>query len=461
MKQRFFSLVGLFLLTAALSAAGIDDLVDRTAAGIIHGFEGFNNVRSTVVRYENRSGIPDIVAQRFYQLLVSRLEGHPPLGFRDLMINFNNHEGQFNLSRVFRFNYLVYLKLINQRGKMGVGWAVFSKTLDGVVHTGYHEGLLEEGERKFLETRDFGFQAVGFVPAAEIVVGESLLDLQTRRTAAGELEFFLFFPDRIDIHRWRASGLEKTATLPAEWGRPYYPAIAPEGRLLLFEQGGRVFLVAGANVSPRALVFVERDGGWQKQAAVELVPLGLILLNGQRFLAGSRYLPGRNHFEDRILLAPLEGERIDPVQYLEKRVPPFYDLAFSTREDSLESIHLVDRDYRYHFLGSDFSPSDIRIEKKGASLGVLSGAWLAISDFSRGRDTLFFYRIEDGARKPVYRNPVAGEVVWITAGMWKENGGFWVYVRKPAEEPGGYGLQFWHRSSPGDAAPPRTDNGDS
>ena len=50
-----------------------------------------------------------MTAQKIYQLLVSQLESAPSIRFSDLMLNFVNGKGDFNLSRISHLKYLIYL----------------------------------------------------------------------------------------------------------------------------------------------------------------------------------------------------------------------------------------------------------------------------------------------------------------------------------------------------------------
>lgn len=135
----------------------------------------------------------------------------------------------------------------------------------------------------------------------------------------------------------------------------------------------------------------------------------------------------------------------------------FYSCDFSVTPDlgDLESIQLVDREYKYRVLGDNFEPLTVETAgERGAALSVLDGQWLAISHFSTGTDRLYFYKIEKGSRRLMYQNDIEGEIVFISPGMWQAAPGFWVCVKKvakssfsaspPSRE---YKLQFWSKKS--------------
>jgi hypothetical protein len=448
MKKKFLGVIIASIFSLSLNSQGMEELADKTASAILKAFQGIYNIKTAVVRFENRSGHSDRTAQVFYQLLVARLENQRTILCRDLMIAFEKGSGKFNLNHVQDLNYLISLKLINHLGKLGAGWALFSKTQDRIVNLGFLESRLEAGERSMFEAVDLGFQSLGFFPEVEMDVGRALLDIGSIDTADGQVRYFLYFPDRIEVHRLNGTRMERVTTLTLTWGRPYHPAIEREGRLLVFHHGGRLYLVAGANVSPTSKVFVQEEGAWREGEGLPFVPFRLVEINDRKYLAGSRFMPGRNFYSDRILLAPLGERGLVGSGILEKRIPHFFSLDFAVSDHLLDSIHVIDRDYRYRYFASDFVERTADQDRRGASLGTLDGKWLAISDHTFGHDTLFFYKIEQGGRRPVYQNRLGGEVVFISPGSWKGRRGFWVYVKNAAKPGVEYRLQFWLHPPP-------------
>ena len=71
-----------------------------------------------------------------------------------------------------------------------------------------------------------------------------------------------------------------------------------------------------------------------------------------------------------------------------------------------------------------------RPEKKGASLAALGGEWLAVSDYTRASDQLFFYDIQNGGQRLVYSEKITGEIQFISAGAWQNTRGFWTGVKQ-------------------------------
>jgi hypothetical protein len=182
----------------------------------------------------------------------------------------------------------------------------------------------------------------------------------------------------------------------------------------------------------------------------------LIRLNENDYLAGARYDEGKNFFQDKLLLVPFVSGQLEKGNFLEKKVVPFYSIDFSafTRQSSpqlppgVESVHLVDTDYNVRFFAGDFEERTPAPEKRGSALAALAGQWLAVSDYSTSdnRDSLYFYKIEQGSKQLAYENRIDGQVIFISAGAWKGRPGFWTYVKKIKTGNVEYYLQFWSKS---------------
>lgn len=82
----FFFIV--FLFIKIFYANGIDNLNNRVSKGIEDFFIGKYNINISIVKFDNYSGLSNLAAQKYYQLLVSRLESNKKINFIDLMINF-------------------------------------------------------------------------------------------------------------------------------------------------------------------------------------------------------------------------------------------------------------------------------------------------------------------------------------------------------------------------------------
>jgi hypothetical protein len=452
MRGKIFSIVVFLFLCGFAAGQGLDQLAVRTAGGIHEFISRENFVRTSIVAFENHSGLSDQIAQRFYQLLVSRLESDHQIRFSDLMINFNQNRGVFNLNDVSGFDYLLYLRLIRNREKLGAGLVAFSKTLDKIVYVQYKEVLIPSGEERIFSIREYGFKSLGFARAFEIETSPGLLDVRSVLVPAGETITFFYYPDRIDIFRQGANLLEKISSIRLDWGRPYYPVLEHEGRLAVFRIGDTLYLSAGGNFSPYSRVFRLQNNRWESFSRLEFIPFRLIQVNQQFYLAGSRYELGRNYFVSKIYLVSLENGDFRKGKLFEKSVPEFYCLDFASTEGGLMSVHMVDRKYRYRFFASDFEEKTVEESRRGSSLMALDGKWLAVSDYSRGSDTLFFYRIDEGSRQPVYRNKIQGEIIFVSAGVWKTERGFWLMVRRTEKGRPGFFLEFWRKSekNPGD-----------
>ena len=458
------TLLILFLYAVpGLNGQGLDDLADKTANSILDYFNDKHNINTSIVNYENLAGISGAAAQKFYQLLVSKLETISMIGFSDLMINFNQNKGEFNLNRVHSLNYLIYIRLIRNKTAIGTGVSIFSRTLDKIVYNKYVESEFVQSEEQILEVSPLDFKGAGFSRVVELEARRNLLDVRSIPDSNSIETLAFLYPDKIDFFKVNESQLEKFFSQKIEWTRPFYPALEPEGKLSFFIESGVVYAGAGTNFSRYSKIFAFKGEKWEdvQSAELDFVPFRLITLNNSLYLAGARFALGRNYFENKLVLAPFQWDQLtqNNRNLLEKQVVPFYALEFSTNENSrvLNSIHIVDREYKYRFFGDNFEQMTVEKAERGAALSALDGQWLAASDFSRGRDKLYFYKIENGGRRQVYENMIDGEIIFISEGVWKSSPGFWVYIKvcldrssSNTDEKSGimeYKLQFWSKKS--------------
>jgi hypothetical protein len=451
----FLLILGVVLpwLGHAADGQGLSVLSEKAADAILGYFSNQYNIQAAVIKFENTARVSALTAQRFYQLLVARLETSGNFNYIDLMINFHQDRGEFNLNRIQDLNHLIYLKLTRNRDKIGAGITIFSRVLDRIVFIKYIEEPFAAEERD-LFTTTFGFQGTGFARIMEMEAKRHLLDVRSFLDRSGQLQLLFFYPEEIEFYKLEANQLQRVFSYPLQWGTPYYPAREPEGKLSVFYQAGQLVVTAGANFSPAARVLWIDTGEAEEVTAVDsvdFVPFRQIRLNNQPYLAGARYAPGKNYFQGQCVLLPLEGTagQLVKEKYFVKAVPAFYSLDYSTTgsESILNSVHLVDRDYRYRFLGDNFEELTVDAAERGSALCCLEDHWLAISDFSHFNDRLFFYALEKGQRRLVYQNNVAGEIVFISDGLWKAAPGFWVYIRQRKPNTSQYKLQFWSKKS--------------
>jgi len=436
---------------------GLGDLAGKTANSILDYFKGQYNIKAGIIKFENTAGISDLTAQRFYQLLISKLETAANLSYTDLMINFHQNKGEFNLNRIHPLNHLIYLKLTRNKTKIGAGIVIFSRTLDRIVFIKYVEELFTAEEGEIYLIANFGFKNVGFAKIMEMEVKQQLLDIESFLDQKGRLRFLFYYPGKIEFFKLTGDQLIKLFSHPLQWGKPYYPVMEYEGKLCVFFQDNQMYAVVGGNFSPTAKVLTinneEETGTAAEVDTIDFIPFRTIELNDVRYLAGARYTLGKNYFENKLMLLPFRfnSGQLVKEKYFEKEVSPFYSLDFSVSGagSTLESIHMIDRDYRYRFLADNFQQLTVEEAQRGSALCCLAGQWLAVSDYSQGSDQLYFYSIEKGSRRLVYQNKVNGEIIFISDGLWKAAPGFWVYLEqlKPPPAVPEYKLQFWSKKS--------------
>jgi len=457
-KKIFFSIIFLFIVSVFYSQ-GLDQLAQKVNKGILDFFQDKYKVRTSIIKFENLSGQTDLMAHKFYQLLVSKLESSKTISFVDLLINFNEKRGQFNLNMVNKFNYWIYLKLIKNRSKIGAGLVIFSRSLDRIVWVKYFETLLSSGEKNILNTTGFGFKSLGFSKEIEIEANINLLDLKTVSDPNGQYSYYFYYPEKIIVYRLNGNLLKKDFSIKLKWGRPFYPVLEYAGRMLIFQIGNFQYLTVGNNFSPASVVFINQNNQWQEIGRVKFVPLKFIELNKNLYLTGSRYEEGKNHFQNKIILLPFDSGKFDKNQIFEKQIPYFYSLDFSTKDKELMSIHLVDRDYYYRFFAADFEEGTVERVKRGSSLSILDDQWLAVSDYTTLADKIYFYKVENGSRSLIYENEIPEEVVFISSGVWKANNGFWIYVKKSLKYGDDFRLQFWRKSAEPEPLQEKENNG--
>ena len=456
LRYTFILLLGMWLAFATVSyAEGLSGLAERAAGTISDFFKDKYNIKTTIIKFENAAGVSDLVAQRFYQLLVSRLEAAGDFTFTDLMINFHQNKGEFNLNRVHSFNHLIYLKLIRNKNKIGAGISIFSETLDKIVMIKYLEELYITQEKEIFSTTNFGFEGTGFSKIMEMEAFDDLLDCKSFLDQKGRLRFLFFYPEKIELFKLTGNQPEKILSYPLPWAPPYYPVLIKEGKLCVFFNDDQFYASVGANFSrySKVILFKEDEGEVTEVDTVDFVPIRRVLLNNIDYLAGTRYALGKNYFQGEIILLPFQfsGGQLIKDKYLVKEISPFYSLDFSVTppDNLLNSFHLVDRDYKYRFLADNFQELTQEEGERGSACCALGEQWLAVSDFSGGSDRLYFYAIEKGSRRLVFQNKVNGEILFISDGLWKAAPGFWVYVaqsRANSTAPE-YKLQFWSKKS--------------
>jgi hypothetical protein len=440
--------IGALLMFLAFAASGLaqqgaEALINDSAAYLATFFKNRFDIRVAVVRFENDSELSDPAMQKIYQMLISKLENEKNIRVSDLLLNFTGGHGEFNLSQAGDLDYLLDMKLIQNKSQTGLGLTVFSRLQDRVVAVKYFEKPLAPGEMEWLNTRSFAFSELGFSMMLEFESKKNLMDIQSSPAGdGGPAQYFFYYPDEIIIYQANGTRLEKSSQFKLKWTRPFFPVLHYEGRLLLFRSGQSLLLTAGNNFSPTAQVLAFRDGQWQEARKVDFVPLRYIELNQSPYLAGARYEEGRNFFKDKVYFLPF-SDPTDKTAAYEKKILPAMALDFSVQGGKMQALHLIDRDYGYHLYTAEFEEKTPLGEKKGASLAALDGEWLAVSDHSRSSDRLFFYDIRDGGQKLVYTAKIPGEVQFLSAGTWQNAKGFWAGVRQSADGLERLLVEFW------------------
>jgi len=447
MRKAFRGFFFVLLLVNYFYANGIDNLSEKVSRGIRDFFNGKYNINISIVKFDNYSGLSNLAVQKYYQLLVSKLESDKNINFIDLMIDLNKDSGEFNLTRKNELNYLIYIKLIRNKNKVGVGAVIFSKSVDKIVYIKYFENIISENEKDLLNIANYGFKESAFCKLAELDSEMNLFDIKTIMDTKGEYKCFFLYPKKILIYKLKGNNLDKISSIKLKWVRPFYPTLEPEGKLSIFYFKKALYLSAGNNFSTVSKFFMLHENRWEELTDLDFVPFGIVELNGNYYIAGSNYEYGMNYFNGKIVLAPFSLEKVDLENKLEKRVPLFYSIDFTTIKDRLDSVHIIDKNYNYRFYSADFIEQSVEKEKRGSSLCSVKGKWLAVSDYSKLTDKLFFYKVENGSKKLIYETNIKGEIIFISSGFLKKNDGFWIYIKVKKNYGKEFKLQFWSKSN--------------
>jgi len=449
MKRRGVSLILATMMPILAWSQGIQPLVNKTAAVINEVMQARYNPSATIIAFENHTELTDMAAQKFYQLLVSRLESTALKGFSlmDSMVGFNGGKGRFHNRGMHEAGFLISLKMIRSAARIGVGVSVFSRRTDRLVAVRYVSEIIPPGELRILNIPERSFASTGFAMVTRMQADTDLMDICSRAEPDGRVRHYFLSPEKIDIFEWQSRRMVRLLSLPIDWGRPFTPARHMEGRILVFFNQMGTWLTAGANISPNARVFLFQEGKWGQQDPLDFVPLRHVMINDIPYLAGMRYSPGRNFFQGGLVLMPLDTGRPEKNRMYEKPLPEAYALDFTTGGGRLAALHLVDRDYHYRVYTRDFENSTADERLRGGSLGALDSGWLAVSDYSRGNDRAFFFSTREGGLREVYEEEFPSrEIRFIRPGIWDGDEGFWIClegrdVAGPETE-----LQFWKKN---------------
>jgi len=424
------------------SQSSAESLVQQVSEHLQVFFKNKAEARVAVVQFENYSELTDLAMQKIYQMLTARLENEKLIKISDLLINFANGRGEFNLSKVDGFDYLLYLKFIQNKSKTGLGLIIFSRWQDKIVSIKYVEKNLSQGESEFLNTSNFAFPELGFSKLTEFEAKLNIMDIQSINGADEQTRYFLYYPDEIVTYLAKGERLEKQSSFKLKWTRPLYPTLNCQGKLLVFTFKNTLILTAGNNFSPYAQILTLSNNQWLETGKIDFMPFKQLVFNQNIYLVGASYESGKNYFKDKIYFMPFSDPAVISGIF-EKKTFAAYAIDFSTQDGQLQGVHLIDRNYNYHLLTADFIEKTAELNKKGAGLAANEGLWLAVSDYSRQTDQIFFYDIKSGGQRPVYTGKTAGEIQFITAGIWQKLSGFWVCIQMPQNSFGRTMLQFW------------------
>lgn len=441
-KRKALGLLLVPLFSWTVQSQGVDDFARKIAGEIKANFNDQFSKTIAIVKLENQSTLSGLALERLYQMIYSHFENENENQFLDFLIDIRDGEARFNLSKAGETDFLIYLKFISERGRIGTGIVVFSRRLDRVISIKYVESLIPDKEISLLETKQFGFTGIGFSRIIELDTKPGLMDAVSFYSGdSGHL--LLLYPEEIEIFRILDHGLDRSASLKIDWPSPLYPVQNFEGKLTLFSLRERIFLAAGSNFCEKTTLFEFKENSWQLIGEMSFLPFAAVTINQIPFIAGGKFETGKNFFQNRLFFLPVQEGFSDNSRLLEKSIPCFYSLGFACDGAELESVHFIDLNYTHRVRSPDLVSAIADFPHRGCSLAVMDNSWLSISDYSSTGDRLFFLKLKNASMNPTYENRIEGLIQFLSAGRWQAYSGFWACIKREEGSMEKWTLQFW------------------
>ena len=198
MKKAIVSLLLLFSFAAsAWPQEGAEALINDGAAYLGTFFKDRFDVRVAVVRFENESELTDLAMQKIYQMLISKLESEKNIRVSDLLVDFANGRGEFNLSQAERAGLPAGPEAHPEQEPDRPGHhRVFAPAGPGRGREVFRKDPQPRGRWTGCNTRDFAFAELGFSKRLEFESKADLMDIQSIADADGRQQIFLLLSRR-------------------------------------------------------------------------------------------------------------------------------------------------------------------------------------------------------------------------------------------------------------------------
>ncbi len=435
-----------FFFTAfyLINSQGIQRLAEKVKNNISLFFENRHNITYTVSRFDNTSSLSDLELQRLYHLIVTPLENSGNGIFKDLLTGFNNSKGNFDLSRINEVTHLITIKLINNMGNLGAGIIIYNRNNNRIENIKYFEEQILKPEFDLLGVDDPGLSSFEYKKELDMKIDKKVLNISSIQIESTQY-IFILLENKIDIYVLNGNSIKKKHTHNIEWGRPYYPAINPEGDLFIFRDKENVYLSAGSNFSKFTNIYKFANSMLTKTAKLDFSVRDMFQLNSVTYLAGFNFSFGKNFYKGKLYLKQFNSEDIKAGETFIKDLPDFYSSSFYKEGEEFKSLYLIDLNYKLRVFSDSINEVPGEDKKFGSAITVMND-YLALSDYSETNDNLKVLKIGDLIGNPIFSKEIKGEIKVIEKGIINEKSGFWVIVEDKREGLRGSRIQFWRKN---------------
>lgn len=452
MLKKIALLVGLFFCLFSLTAQNnLTRLADKTADETIRLLKAPHPVAATVA-FQNYSYLSDVEAQTFYQLFSTRMEQRPGLEYRDLLVQFNQGKGRFNLSEQTSLRYGLYVTLRDTPQGLACGVAVRlidDAKLLGLVH---EVAVIDPAERwLFSQTVEQGAPSGALLRRRETFRVDGDIFAVAQNTLKRE-KLMLCALTSEALVVWSAAMPNQAAgkKMPLKWAFPRSPSLQNEGRITFFQKNGQTFMTLGSNFSPKGIVLQVQDDILSTVGVIPFVAVKTVSLGEDAFLAGGRYIPGTNRFDGELRFLNLNawnpvGE--ESAKVATRQIKPFYDLAIGLGEQQMMNASFLACDpHRLEMVSGEWTPllDESSSIQTGANLIIVDNRWLMTTGIEEGGDSLSIYDVTDGGFRLLGQEKVDGQIQALSEGFIEGRIGVWV-LRYVSDSTGGRlsWLDFW------------------
>ncbi len=443
MRKSIIFCIFFTLAVAFINSQGIQVLSEKIHNNITDFFKEMRGVNYSIIKFEDSFKFTDLELQRFYNLIVTKLEESDKDHFFDLATGFNNGRGNFNLNRISRINYYITIKIINNMGNLGAGILIYNRNLERVVSVKYVEVSVDKNEIEILSTKDPGLANREYLKMNDIRISGNLLSVDSFLIDGTDNIFFLF-PERIDVYTLENNTIKKINSVKIRWGRPFYPSIEMEGNIFVYSENSQIYVFAGSNFSKYSHVFKFNENKLGQLSKLDFSVFDIVSINGKIYMAGFNYDFGKNFYNGKLYLKSFNASNLSSGEIFIKKIPDFYSASFYKKGVNFQALFLIDKNYNMRIFTDKVSDSK-RIDRKyGSAIAVLNDL-IVVSDFSKANDRIKVLGINADSSTPIFDKEIFGSIKFIKEGKVGKYKGFWMLVKNNGEVSEKSKLQFWRK----------------